>query len=357
VTGVTGFIGREVVRRLLGAGRRVVALARAQNGQSAAERVVATLQPVAAEDHLEVVQGDLALPGCGLKEVDWRLLRNTIETVIHCAGETVFFPGTYASFRAGHIDGPLTLLHGLHAGRLRHWAHLSTAYVCGRRSGVVFECEGDVGQGFRNPYEQIKLESEEAVRLAGIELGITVRVFRPSIVTGPAPETAGGMPSNLFFSFIRMVATLARLWKGSEVPLRIAAVPQARFNIVPVKYVAEAVVALTDQIQGVGQTLHVVVSDAPSQEAILDMITGRFGVRGLSLVDPTDAPINKPSPLERRVARMLSGYHDYLCRNVQFDDTNARRLLTRCGIQPPALSREVVYWLIDQALRAKSLIT
>jgi nucleoside-diphosphate-sugar epimerase len=40
VTGVTGIIGREVVRHLLASGRRVVAMARSQQGEPGMTRVV-----------------------------------------------------------------------------------------------------------------------------------------------------------------------------------------------------------------------------------------------------------------------------------------------------------------------------
>jgi nucleoside-diphosphate-sugar epimerase len=39
VTGVTGFIGREVVRYLLASGRRVVAMARSQQGEPGVTQV------------------------------------------------------------------------------------------------------------------------------------------------------------------------------------------------------------------------------------------------------------------------------------------------------------------------------
>ncbi len=352
VTGPTGFIGRELVRRLLAEGRPVVAMARRRGDQSARDRVSATVGSPLNGRLLDVVEADPAQPGCGLEAGDWRRLRDTVETVIHCAGETLFFPKDLARFRVGHRDVPLAILRRLRGGRLRRLAYLSTAYVCGRRAGTVLECEADVGQGFHNPYERVKLESELAIRRAGRQLGIDVRVMRPSIVVGPAPATAGGNPSNLFFRLIRMTASLARHSNGADVRLRIRAAPRARFNIVPVEYVAEAVAALAEHPKGAGQTFHLVVSAAPTQENVLAMIAGRLGVRGLSLVDPTRVPVENPLPLERRVARMLSGYHPYLQRDLKFDDTNARRVLDRCGVRPSFLSPEVVDRLIHQALAA-----
>jgi nucleoside-diphosphate-sugar epimerase len=353
VTGATGFVGRAIVCHLLVSGRAVVALARGRPGEAARDRVAAALQRTAGEmaagaDGLEVVEGELGSPGCGLGAEDaWRL-RHTVETVIHCAGDTSFFPEDIALFRAGHIDGPIHLMHALAGDRLRRWAHLSTAYVCGDRGGRVLESEGDVGQEFRNPYERVKLEGEGAVRAAAAGLGLEISVLRPSIVVGEAPATAGGTPANLFFDFIRMIAALARHAAGGPVALRVAAAPNAPFNIVPVEYVAAAALALADDPAAAGGTFHLVVSDPPVQTAMLAMMTAPLGLRGLSVVEP--AALSAPSPLEQLVARMVAPYREYLEQDVRFDDTCARRLLDARGVPPAVLSPSVVAGLIDRAL-------
>jgi thioester reductase-like protein len=342
------------VRQLLAVGRRVIALARAPRGRTARDRVREGLGGAPDPHRLDVVEADLSQPGCGLGDADWRCLRAGVETVIHCAGDTAFFPEDMAVFRAGHIDGPLELLRRLRDGRLRRWAHLSTAYVCGRRSGTVFEHEGDVGQSFHNSYERVKLESETLMRRAGGRLGVDLRVFRPSVVVGPAPATVGARPSNLFFAFVRVAAALADRANGRQVRLRIAAAPQARFNIVPVEYVAEAIVALAEHPDGQGDTFHLVVSDAPTQQAILAMIIERLGLHGLSLIDTLGNGLENASPLERRVARMLAGYREYLEQDLHFDDATARRLLAGCGVRRPALSADTAHRLIRLALAEAS---
>jgi thioester reductase-like protein len=162
VTGATGFIGRQVIRHLLTGGRSVIAMARSREDTSAQARVMRAVGCIPDRGRLEVIEADLRIPRHGLTPEVLRRLRDTVETVIHGAGDTAFFPTDLGRFRAGHIDGPLALLAALHGGRLQRWGHLSTAYVCGKRSGTVFEDEGDVGQDFHNPYERVKLERKIA---------------------------------------------------------------------------------------------------------------------------------------------------------------------------------------------------
>ena len=352
VTGATGFIGREVVRCLLALGRPILAMARAGDGRSASDRV-ACVAAGAADDRLEVVEGDLTLPGCGLSMSDRQRLGESVESVIHCAGETDFFRAAMPPFRATHIDGPLELLAVLGGGRLRSWAHVSTAYVCGCRTGWVYEHEGDVGQEFHNPYERVKLEGEGAVREAGARLGIDVRVFRPSVAVGAGAETRGAAVSNLFVAFIRLMGALANGADGRYVPLRIEGLPEAPFNIVPVEYVARGLVTLADHPEGAGGVYHLVASDPPAQAAVLSAITDRLGLRGVELLDGRSGPLVKPSPLERKIGRLLLGYREYLGQDVRFDDSNARRLLDRCDYPAPRLSLDVLNGLIDRALQGE----
>jgi thioester reductase-like protein len=350
VTGGTGFVGREIVRRLLAARRPVVALARGRDGTTARDRMAPAVGGLPVHAVLDVIEGDLALPECGLARDDWRYLHASVETVINCAGDTRFEPEAMEPYVAGHIDGPRRLFERLAGGRLIRWAQMSTAFVCGRRGGTILERESDMGQLFHNGYERVKLEAERAIRAAGARRGVDVRVFRPSIVVGAAPATAGGNPSNLFFGFIRMLAALARTPEGRALALRVAAAPTAPFNIVPVDYVATAVAALAEQPEGAGETFHLVVRDAPTQAAVLRTITGRLGVRGVCLVDARREPLEDPSPFERALARRLEPYRAYLTQDVRFDDANAASLLGRCGVERPTLSTDAVRQLVDQAL-------
>ena len=81
--------------------------------------------------------------------------------------------------------------------------HLSTAYVCGERSGPVAEGELDAGQRFANRYESSKAEAERLVRAAQ-QQGRISAVARPSIVVGRYCDGTIGQFTNIY-AVIRLV--------------------------------------------------------------------------------------------------------------------------------------------------------
>ena len=350
ITGSTGFIGRHVTRRLYQAGRRVIALARSQGGVPGTNRLKSLLGIPAGDNGLEMIESDLTQPGAGLGSSEVARLRANVHTVIHCAGDTSFFPQITADSRAIFIDAPLALLQALRPGRLERWCQLSTAFVCGRRGGAIFESEGTVGQKFHNPYEEIKLESEIALKEFCARFGIDLRILRPSVVIGPESSTQGGSPSSLLYQFIRLAATLSGRGKRAQLAVRIQGRPSAHFNIVPIEYVSAAIEVLSEQPAAAGGTFHLVVSQPPTQAAMLQMITSRVGGNGLRLIDERREPMLGASSLENRVARMLSPYREYLEQDVSFDDSAARSMLGPAGITCSRLDEKTIDDFVAMAL-------
>jgi thioester reductase-like protein len=92
VTGATGFIGRQVVHELIARGCPVIAMARPQHSISARNRVMKAVGVIPDGARMEIVKADLACAHNGLTPTTLRRLSHAVETVIHCAGDTSFFP-------------------------------------------------------------------------------------------------------------------------------------------------------------------------------------------------------------------------------------------------------------------------
>lgn len=349
VSGATGFIGRHLVPQLVTAGKRVAVLARRRAGVPAQARIAESFGAISKR--IEVVEGDLA--DSTTLEQNVMRMHSRVKTVIHCAGETSFSGAGEHPTRSVQIDGPLTLLRTLAGRGLCRWSHVSTAFVCGRRSGIVREHETDLGQEFHNPYEQLKLQSEIAFELACRELGIDLVILRPSIVIGAAPATTGGAPSNLLFTFIRMLIGVAQTLRNPDALVRVRGSARARFNIVPVEYVASAIAELSEDTEAAGKIFHLVAANPPSQSAVAEILSDRIGLRGLRVLDPGQE-LSDPSRLELRLEKLLYPYKEYLEQDVQFDASSTRTGLAHKGLLPPIIDKGQIHRLVELAACAST---
>ena len=228
LTGATGFVGMELLRRFLERDdRHVYALVRARDDDAASARLP-------RHERLTAVAADIERHGLGLDRHTTDALAEEVTTVVHCAASVSFGLGLEESRRV-NVDGTRRMaeLAELCAERgdgLERFTYMSTAYVAGARRGLFREDQLDVGQRFRNPYERSKFEAEALVRRrAGDDLPL--QVLRPSIIVG---ESATGWTS----SFNVLYGPLRAFARGA-----IPAVPARRrspVDIVPVDYVADA---------------------------------------------------------------------------------------------------------------------
>ena len=81
-----------------------------------------------------------------------------------------------------NVDGMRNMLALCQQAGIETFHHVSTAYICGLRSGRVREDEVDLGQENGNVYEVSKLGAEKLLRSAGFLRQTTV--YRPASVVG-----------------------------------------------------------------------------------------------------------------------------------------------------------------------------
>ncbi|GAC1674943.1 MAG: hypothetical protein PVS2B2_09500 [Candidatus Acidiferrum sp.] len=155
--GVTGFIGKvwlvDLLENIPNIGKITLLIRRnrATSAQRRFEKIVEesptldTLQSrhgrnLAAflKDKVEVVEGDVSLPGLGLDEATQIRLAQSLDLIVNSAGLTDFNPDLRDAL-SSNVDSALHLLGFLRQCKHAGLMHLSTCYVVGMRDGRVTE--------------------------------------------------------------------------------------------------------------------------------------------------------------------------------------------------------------------------
>jgi thioester reductase-like protein len=355
LTGATGFVGQAVLARLLErTDRDVHVLVRAGGQEGGQARVRGILHALFDDgdrhaDRVHAARGDLLRPGLGLDAPTRARLADEVDEILH-AGASVSFNLSLEKSRAINVAGTRRVLELAEGCRhLRRLTYVSTAYVAGDRSDIATEDELDVGQGFRNPYEQSKHEAERLVRAHSDRLPLTV--LRPSIVVGE--RGTGWTPSfNVIYGPLRAFASGAyRILPGRS---------GAVIDVVTVDHVADAVLALTAAPQAEGGTFHVVAGDrAATLGELLALAARRFGHPSPRLLPPPlyrrlvhPLVLRRSSERARKALRASEIYFPYFSLRMRFDDRRARELLEPAGIAATPIA-EHFDTMIDFAERAE----
>ena len=334
LTGATGFLGVRLVRELLDRqpDARLALLIRDRPGQSGQQRADLSIPP---EDRarVQVYSGDVSQPKCGLDASAYQKLSAETTRVIHSAA-TVRFDHSLDEARAINVEGTRRVLDfAAGARQLKSMAYVGTAYVAGERSDLVLESELALGQRYRNTYEQTKAEAEALVRS---RLGsIPGVILRPSIIVG---DSRTGATSSFKMMYWPLKIYARRLWRT------VPGYPDAVLDIVPVDFVATSVARLAFDEAALGSTVHLCAG--PRGSATIQQIARRaaeyFNAPEARYIDPK-LFFAAVRPLlfislwgrKRRVLRDGRAYRDYFTMRMQFDTTNADRLLGPAGVCPP----------------------
>lgn len=253
LTGATGFVGGELLPRLLAArpDAHVVCLMRARKGSvEERRRQVLEWAGVSPEDSERVVavEGSLVDDDLGLGEGREKLAQD-VDEIFHSAASTRFdLPLEDA--REVNCRGLARLLafarEAHERGGLRRLHHVSTAYAEGRAGRA-----DDDGGRFRNHYEQSKWEGEQL--LHDSELPTTC--YRPSIIVGDS-QTGRTRHFRVLYDPIKWVY----LGGIKALPCR----PEVRLDVVPVDYVCDALMAIAAREDSVGQTYRLTAGERAS---------------------------------------------------------------------------------------------
>ena len=326
VTGFPGFIGERLLPRLLAARPRAVAICLVQARFAAA--AVASRAAIYARhpdcaDRIELVEGDITLERLGLGEPArvaprvieaWHLAAVYDLTVSRELGVAVNVEGTRQVLR---------FLAGARALKRLHY--VSTAYVSGTATGVFRETDLDVGQGFKNHYEETKFLAE--IDVAGA--GLPATIYRPAIVVGDSRTGETGKFDGPYF-------TLAAMEKVPS-PFFIK-VGRGRnpANLVPVDFVVDALSALSGLPGAEGKTYHL-TDPAPLCVADVARLLAREMGRRYVFV-PVPRALARAAfgpPAVQRYLGMPVEALDYFDHPCRYDTTLASADLGALGVSCP----------------------
>jgi nucleoside-diphosphate-sugar epimerase len=342
LTGATGLVGRHVLRDLLAAGVPVAAMVRPGKGPNTLEGIMGHWEREAgrALPRPVVIEGDLCLPEVVPDAAQRQWLAAHCDRILSCAASMIFREDKRGEPFRTNVEGTRNLLELCRTSGIHRFHQVSTAYICGLRQGKILESDIDVGQQLGNVYEQSKLAAEKMIREADF---LAERTFyRPASVVG---DSKSGYVTSFHGFYLPL--QLAHAMAG-RVPVRQM---NERFfaklglngdegkNLVPVDWLAGAIVYLVTHPEHHGRTYHLAspepVPVVEVQRVIQDAIE-RYYPKPLAQ-SISDAELES---LEGLFYEYMSIYRSHWRDDPKFDLANTQAALPH--LPCPKMSYEVL---------------
>ena len=343
VTGATGFIGRNLVRRLLQREGTVYALVRA-GSRGRLEELRTSFGPDGAR--VVPIAGDLGQPGLGVSEEDLLTLRGNVDHFFHLAAIYDLTAGAEAQ-EIANVEGTrhaVELAGAIEAGCFHQVSSIAVAglYRGEWREDMFEEAERlDV-----NPYFRTKHESERVVRE---ECSRPWRVYRPGVVVGDSRTGEIDKIDGPYY-FFKLLQRARRVLPGW---LPAVGIEGGEINIVPVDFVADALdhiahkpdldgqaFSLTDPApKSAGEVVNLFAraADAPQAALRLDSDVTAPATALVKTGLRFFPPAKRAMKLGLDQLGIPAGLLNYVSYPTHFDSTNTRRALEGSGISVPPL--------------------
>lgn len=291
ITGATGFLGKDLIRRLQSEGKYQLSASVRRSDAEVAEGVITH------------VIGSAGADGA------WNSALTGVNVVVHCAARVHVMADKATdplqAFREVNVDATLRLAREAASAGVRRFVFISSIKVNGD--------ESPPGQPFRpedipNPtdaYGLSKWEAEKALLFFAQDVEMDIVIIRPVLIYGP------GVKAN-FLSIMRL------LYKG--IPLPLGAIDNKR-SLVALENVSDLIVTCLVHPAASNQIFLVSDGEDLSTTELLRKIA-------LALRSPARL-IPIPSWLLLVAAKLLgmSGFSQRLCGTLQVDISKTRSML------------------------------
>lgn len=342
VTGGTGFIGRNLVEKLLMRFNKVTIIVEPS--------YVNEFNKIYSEfkkkyDHidqrLDMLVGDITKKDLGLKKIP------EADAFYHLAAIYLLDVNKELAEKV-NIEGTQNVVDLIYKMDLEEFNYISTCYVCGNRKGRILEKELDKGQKFNNYYEETKFKAEAIVR-EHMDVLKRTRIFRPAITVGNSKTGETINFNGLYFAF----DALHRNFKGYPALLALPGKGDSKVNFIPVNYLIDAMFAIAKDPETVGKTYQIADPNPLTANEIIDICCKEFGSKK-PILGHMPAWLAKLS-FNMGLGKLLKIKKElvpYMDAQVEFDTTNTTQALIGTGVKCPRLD-EYIHVIADYWLKNK----
>ncbi len=340
LTGVTGYIGSHILTRWLDRTDHTLSLLvrprREDKPQARLQKILREFYPDRELSHLakriRLVEGDVSLERLGLSESEYQALADNTSHIIHGAAAARFDLEIEEARRTnvGGVENIIALAKA--SPSLARMDYIGTAYVAGKRNGIIREDDLDMGQEHRNTYEQSKCEAEKLVRSSMGEL--PVAILRPSIVICDS-KTGRASSYNGFHRMMQMFHAGALK--------ALPGYPESVLDLVPVDYVCDALFSISAQEKSLGKCHHLTAGlhRGTTLEEIGDLASFHFRKERFVLIPPEEFNLylskmrDRLNEKEQKMMDEVRLYMPYVTSDLHFDNTQT---LQTTGLEAPPVS-------------------
>lgn len=365
ITGATGFVGRNMIPRLLKLENdsKLNLLIRGKSDSDVRNRFDKLVDALDKEidstvirSRVSWVRGDISEKRLGLSECQFNKLAREITHIIHAAAD-VRFNLSLNQARNVNLNGTKNIIELASKARNRkvfqHLAYIGTAFISGKRKGIIYEDDLNSDRCFSNTYEQSKFEADCLVRASMKDLPITI--FRPSIIVGDS-KTGITSAFNVLYTPLKLISRgIIRYLPGSR---------RIKIDIVPVDFVCDSICHILFKCDdSIGKVYHLTAGrQACSTTGEVVKLSLNF-FRSSRQSEKLKRVIFFPAFLTKfamrfssrkftRIVQALKEYEPYLTIGKVFDNSNTLRALQDSGITVPPF-REYYKELLNYCVATK----
>ncbi len=386
VTGSTGFLGSVITRKLLASGYKIRLLIRKRDNNTSLisfgrESLIKELIPGNMLDeclpeqrsvvggrldigeslyelllsNVEIYEGDITYNDLGLEKEEYGKLCYEVDEVLHCAAVTHFEMQGADEHVAVNIKGTENVLQFAISGKQKRFHYISTAYVAGKQDGIIYENEMVDEPLFNNEYERSKFIAERLVIKYAKNNDIAYTIYRPGIIVGDSKTGTTCKFDNLYI-FAKVLLNIGNSFTKhksesvNDVTIRVPGDPDAMINLVPIDYVADAIVAILKKRESIDNIFHITNPNPPTLSELRDLLMPLMEIKGIYVKIDSELEQKHLSTMEKLFIRQTKPYYSYLFSKLRFNCSNTQNALNGTAIFCPPITSELIKVLMDFAV-------